>query len=160
MIIGIPQPILLIVVLLAVLALPLAAQGRNPEASTASADLARIRTDIRNGAVNSLWKYDGYPDLRSLDAHQTVILAKLEAKNISIVPYSTRILDPKDDNGYMKPCCWNDEPRVTEYVQKIVDNQESHREHGVFVYSLGDEGVTRGCCVSPACIAAYRRYLL
>ena len=83
----------------------------------------------------------------------------LQACDIPIVPYSTRILDPRDDNGFMKPCCWNDEPNVTAHVQKIVDNQKKHREHGVFVYSLGDEGVTMGACVHPACIAAYRRYL-
>lgn len=83
----------------------------------------------------------------------------LQASDISLVPYSTRILDPKDENGYMKPCCWNDEPNVTKHVQGIVDNQKKHREHGVFVYSLGDEGVTLGCCVHPACIAAYRHYL-
>ena len=40
--------------------------------------------------------------------------------------------------------------------QKIVDKQKPAREPGVFVYSLGDEGVTLGCCVHPACIAAYR----
>lgn len=83
----------------------------------------------------------------------------LQASDISLVPYSTRILDPKDDNGFMQPCCWNDEPKVTAHVQQIVDNQKKHREHGVFVYSLGDEGVTLGCCVHPACLAAYRRYL-
>ncbi len=81
------------------------------------------------------------------------------ACDASLVPYSTRILDEKDDKGYMKPVCWNDEPAVTQYVQKIVDNQKRLREQGVFTYSLGDEGVTRGCCVSPACLDAYRRYL-
>jgi hypothetical protein len=83
----------------------------------------------------------------------------LKACDVSIAPYSTRILDPKDEKGFMLPVCWNDEPAVTDYVQKIVTNQKHHREAGVFVYSLGDEGVTRGCCVSPACIAAYRRWL-
>jgi hypothetical protein len=83
----------------------------------------------------------------------------LRALDASLVPYSTRILDPKDENGYMQPVCWNDEPAVTEHVQRIVDNQSALREQGVFVYSLGDEGVTLGCCVHPACIAAYREYL-
>jgi hypothetical protein len=85
--------------------------------------------------------------------------AALRACDASIAPYSTRILDPKDANGYMLPVCWNDEPKVTEYVQGIVDAQKQLREQGVFVYSLGDEGVTQGCCVHPACIAAYRSYL-
>lgn len=83
----------------------------------------------------------------------------LRACDGSVAPYSTRILDPKDEDGFMEPVCWNDEPAVDEYVQRIVNNQKHLREQGVFVYSLGDEGVTRGCCVHPACIAAYRRYL-
>ncbi len=83
----------------------------------------------------------------------------LKACDASLVPYSTRILDEKDENGYMKPVCWNDEPAVTKYIQGIVDNQKQLREQGVFTYSLGDEGVTLGCCVHPACIAAYRQYL-
>lgn len=83
----------------------------------------------------------------------------LLACDASIAPYSTRILDPKDENGYMQPVCWNDDPKAAEYVQGIVDAQVHMREQGVFVYSLGDEGVTLGCCVHPACIAAYRRWL-
>ncbi len=83
----------------------------------------------------------------------------LRACDASLIPYSTRIMDEKDENGYMKPVCWNDEPAVTKYVQGIVDNQKQLREQGVFTYSLGDEGVTLGCCVHPACLAAYRQYL-
>ncbi|NPV46074.1 MAG: hypothetical protein HPY69_03885 [Armatimonadetes bacterium] len=83
----------------------------------------------------------------------------LKAWDISLVPYSTRILDKQDENGYMLPTCWNHEPDVTAHVQKIVDNQQLLRQQGVFVYSLGDEGVTRGCCVHPDCLATYRRWL-
>lgn len=83
----------------------------------------------------------------------------LEACDASVIPYSTRIQDPKDENGYMQPVCWNDEPKVTEYVNNIVQAQRLQREKGVFVYSLGDEGVTLGCCVHPACLAAYRKWL-
>ena len=92
----------------------------------------------------------------------------LAAADVPMVPYSTRILDPKDDNGFMKlPAptgqtaaqCWNDEPAIDTYVQGIVDHQQKRREHGVFCYSLGDEGVTKGCCVHPACLDAYRRWL-
>ncbi len=85
--------------------------------------------------------------------------AALRACDASLAPYSTRILDPKDEHGFMQPVCWNDEPAVTAHVQAIVDNQRQLREQGVFVYSLGDEGVTQGCCVHPACLAAYREYL-
>ncbi|MCX7598138.1 MAG: beta-galactosidase [Armatimonadetes bacterium] len=83
----------------------------------------------------------------------------LKACDASLVPYSTRILDPKDENGHMLPVCWNDDPAAAEYVRGIVSRQKFLREQGVFVYSLGDEGVTMGCCVHPACIAAYRRWL-
>jgi hypothetical protein len=81
------------------------------------------------------------------------------AHEIAWVPYTTRILAPHDENGIMQPVCWNDEPAVEEYVQSIVAQYRPAREHGVFVYSLGDETVTRGACVHPACLAAYRRYL-
>lgn len=50
-------------------------QNRNPGPSS---DLPRVRTDIRNGAANSLWKYDAYPDLQSLDAHKTVTIVDLK----------------------------------------------------------------------------------
>ncbi|MFQ5808666.1 MAG: beta-galactosidase trimerization domain-containing protein, partial [Armatimonadota bacterium] len=84
---------------------------------------------------------------------------QLAAYNIAWVPYTTRIMSPKDENGIMQPVCWNNEPAVQEYVQGIVDKYPPARQHGVFVYSLGDETVTRGSCVHPACLAAYRQYL-
>ncbi|MBM4082654.1 MAG: hypothetical protein FJ278_23310, partial [Planctomycetes bacterium] len=85
--------------------------------------------------------------------------AVLAACDASLAPYTTRILDPKDEKGFMQPVCWNDELAAAQHVQTIVDNQKFLREQGIFVYSLGDEGVTKGCCVHPACLAAYRRYL-
>jgi beta-galactosidase len=75
------------------------------------------------------------------------------------VPYTTRIMSPHDANGIMQPVCWNDVPAVDDYVQKIADQYTGARAHGVFVYSLGDETVTRGSCVHPACLAAYRQHL-
>ncbi|MFQ6131724.1 MAG: beta-galactosidase trimerization domain-containing protein [Armatimonadota bacterium] len=81
------------------------------------------------------------------------------AYDIAWVPYTTRILAPKDEKGYMKPVCWNDEPAVQQWVDGIVSNYADSRGHGVFVYSLGDETVTRGSCLHPACLEAYRRYL-
>ncbi|MBD3291779.1 MAG: hypothetical protein GF393_02580, partial [Armatimonadia bacterium] len=97
--------------------------------------------------------------LGSMGAAGRAKAASLEACNATVAPYSTRILDPKDENGFMEPVCWNDEPAVTEHVQEIVDKQRLLREMGIFVYSLGDEGVTKGCCVHPACIESYREYL-
>ena len=75
------------------------------------------------------------------------------------VPYTTRILAPHDANGIMQPMCWTDTPAIDQYVQQIADQYVAARQHGVFVYSLGDETVTRGSCVHPACLAAYRKYL-
>ncbi|MBM3473616.1 MAG: hypothetical protein FJX75_10140, partial [Armatimonadetes bacterium] len=95
----------------------------------------------------------------SMSTDPRPIPTSLYACDATVAPYSTRILDPKDENGFMQPVCWNDEPKVTEYVQGIVNGQKNLREQGIFVYSLGDEGVTKGCCVHPACIDAYRRYL-
>ncbi len=92
----------------------------------------------------------------------------LAAADVPLVPYTTRILDPKDENGFMKlrpplvkpePKCWNDEPAIDAYVQNIARLQQKRREHGVYCYSLGDEGVTKGCCVHPACLKAYRAWL-
>ncbi len=83
----------------------------------------------------------------------------LAACDASLVPYSTRIQDPKDANGYMLPVSWNDDPKTADFVQHTVDNQKLLRELGVFVYSLGDEGVTLGCSVDPGDLAAYRRWL-
>jgi hypothetical protein len=99
---------------------------------------------------------------------QAKAIPALAASDIALVPYTTRILDPKDPNGVMQvrgengnntTLCWNDAPAIDQYVRRIVDRQAKHREHGVFCYSLGDEGVTQGCCVHPACIQAYRGYL-
>lgn len=97
--------------------------------------------------------------LGSMGNEPTRQVEVLKAWDISMVPYSTRILDGRDDNGHMLPTCWNHEPDVTAHVQKIVDNQQLLRQQGVFVYSLGDEGVTKGCCVHPDCLATYRRWL-
>ena len=84
---------------------------------------------------------------------------QVAAYDMAWVPYTTRILDPKDERGHMQPVCWNDEPAVDEWVRGIVGPQEASREHGVFVYSLGDETVTRGSCLHPACLKAYQTYL-
>jgi len=81
------------------------------------------------------------------------------ASNTAQIPYTTRIMTAWDKKGSMKPVCWNDEPAVDQWVDSIVQPYEKSREHGVFVYSLGDETATTGCCVHPACLAAYRRYL-
>ena len=81
------------------------------------------------------------------------------AHDVAWVPYTTRIMNPHNENGTMQPVCWNDDAAAEAYVRGIAENYAAAREHGVFVYSLGDETVTRGSCVHPACLAAYREYL-
>lgn len=81
------------------------------------------------------------------------------ANNIAWVPYTTRIMTPKTPEGIMKPFCWNDEKAVHAQVTKLAEKYLPARQHGVFVYSLGDEVTTLGCCLSPHCARAYREYL-
>ncbi len=67
-------PLLLVVVMF----FPVFGRTQNAGRVGSAADLPRVRPDIRNGAQNSLWKYDAYPNLESLDAHKTVTLADLK----------------------------------------------------------------------------------
>jgi hypothetical protein len=83
----------------------------------------------------------------------------VQAYDVAWVPYTTRIMSPKSEQGIMKPCCWHDEEAITRHVQKIIEPYGESRQIGVFAYSLGDEGVTRGACLHPACLAAFRKYL-
>ncbi|NUQ00279.1 MAG: beta-galactosidase, partial [Armatimonadetes bacterium] len=85
--------------------------------------------------------------------------AMLAAYDVAYVPYTTRIMDDKDATGQIKPVPWNQEPEIDAYVQGIADKYLPARQHGVFVYSLGDETVTRGSDNSPSDLAAYRRFL-
>ena len=81
------------------------------------------------------------------------------AYDIAWVPYTTRIMTPKTPEGIMEPFCWNDATAVEEHVRRLAAQYEGARQHGVFVYSLGDEVDTRGCCLSEHCADAYRGYL-
>ncbi len=85
--------------------------------------------------------------------------ASLAMADVPAVVYTTRILEKHDERGIMRPCCWNDEAAVTRWIQSIAQRQVDARKHGVFVYSLGDETTTKGCCLSEHCLRAYRRYL-
>jgi beta-galactosidase len=83
----------------------------------------------------------------------------IAAYDIAWIPYTTHIAADKDAQGVMKPVCWNDEAAIQAQVDKIVDSYLPSRQHGVFVYSLGDEIAVRGSCLSPSCLEAYRAYL-
>jgi hypothetical protein len=83
----------------------------------------------------------------------------LAAYDIAWVPYTTRILEKHDKQGLMRPHCWNDADAVQDYVTRLAEKHRESRRHGVYVYSLGDENDVRGSCLSPHCLAAYRRYL-
>ena len=81
------------------------------------------------------------------------------ASEISWVPYTTHIGDSKSPEGIMKPFCWNDSEAVTKHISELASKHGGSREHGTFVYSLGDENATYGSCLSPHCATAYREYL-
>ncbi len=84
----------------------------------------------------------------------------LGAFDVAYVPYTMRIASSaKTAQGIMQPFCWNDEAAVRDYATGLAKNHLPARQHGVFAYSLGDENETRGCCLSPHCIRAYRDYL-
>jgi len=83
----------------------------------------------------------------------------MAAYEMAAVPYTTRILAETDARGWIKPVPWNQEPEIDRYVQGLASKYQPARQHGVFVYSLGDETVTRGSDASPSDLAAYRRYL-
>ena len=83
----------------------------------------------------------------------------LSAFDVAWVPYTTRIMAQRDANGIMKPFCWNDAEAVRAHVQQKAQDYLGAREHGVFVYSLGDEVDTKGACLSPHCAEAYRVFL-
>ncbi|MBT7298454.1 MAG: hypothetical protein HN849_03020 [Victivallales bacterium] len=85
--------------------------------------------------------------------------AKTAPFDLTAIPYTTSLLEKLDKNGMMQPACWNDDAAIDAHVDKIVQKQLRTRDAGAFVYSLGDEGTTKGCCVHPACIEAYRAYL-
>ena len=85
--------------------------------------------------------------------------AYVAAYDMAWIPYTTHVKATRDDQGIMKPVCWNDEPAIQAHVDKIVDNCRRSRQHGVFVYSLGDEISVRGSCLSPSCLQAYRKFL-
>ncbi len=84
----------------------------------------------------------------------------VSAFDVAWVPYTTRIMsDKKTDDGIMKPFCWNDKEAVAAHVQAKAEEYMPTREHGAFVWSLGDEVHTQGSCLSPYCADAYRDYL-
>ncbi len=75
------------------------------------------------------------------------------AQEMAWIPYTTHVSAP------CQPVCWADESQVQSHVDGIVAKCAAARQHGVFAYSLGDEIAVRGSCLSPHCLAAYRRYL-
>jgi beta-galactosidase len=84
----------------------------------------------------------------------------IAAFDVAYVPYTTRILSSaKTAEGRMQPFCWNDEAAVNRTVTELAQRYRPSRQHGVFAYSLGDENETLGCCLSPHCARAYRKYL-
>jgi len=85
--------------------------------------------------------------------------AYVGAYDISWVPYTTHISVEKTAGGVMQPFCWNDLLSVQKHASTLVSIHRGSREHGAFVYSLGDENKTLGSCLSPYCATAYRDFL-
>jgi len=81
------------------------------------------------------------------------------AYDVAWVPYTTRIMAKLTPESIMKPFCWNDDVAVEKHVRAKADAYAGAREHGVFVWSLGDEVMTKGACLSPHCADAYRTFL-
>ncbi len=79
--------------------------------------------------------------------------------DMPLIPYTTRIMEAFDANGVMQPCCWNDPDAVKKWLDDTAKPMDVQRKHGALVYSLGDETTTQGVCLSPYCMAAYRKYL-
>jgi len=79
--------------------------------------------------------------------------------DISWVPNTTNIPVEKGPDGIMKPFCWNDDRAVQKQIDTLVNIHRGSREHGTFVYSIGDENKTLGSCLSPYCADSYRTFL-
>ncbi len=90
----------------------------------------------------------------------------LSASNLTYVPYaasfrasSHTVTAMLDDEGILKTGCVHDEVAMSRYVADVVDRAREAREHGTYVYSLGDENAVRASCLGPDCLIAYREYL-
>jgi hypothetical protein len=84
---------------------------------------------------------------------------QVAAFDISWVPFTTQLYPDKTPAGIMKPFCWNDLPSVRKQSDMLANIHRPSREHGTFVYSIGDENKTLGSCLSPYCATAYRDFL-
>ena len=116
----------------------------------ANQQLARIGCTAQLSGSRASWR--GWPFLPAA------------ANNISLVPYATRITTSWDKNGHMtiphtSAVCWNNAEAIQEWIEINVRKCKGIRQHGVFVYGLGDEGASSGSCVHPLCMETYQRYL-
>lgn len=79
--------------------------------------------------------------------------------DFSAIPYATRLTNSRDADGVTNSGCWEDANALQNRLEAAIEKQKNNWKRGVFAYSLGDENDTLGCCLHPACIAAYRAYL-
>ena len=82
-------------------------------------------------------------------------------RDISFEKYGAhKPLPMVDANGILAGYnCWNDDAVMPRQLEEFLAAQLGFRRHGVLVYSLGDEGLTFGSCLHPACWQKYRMYL-
>jgi hypothetical protein len=83
----------------------------------------------------------------------------LSAYDTAMVPYTFHINREYSPEGIKLPYCWNDAEAVQDHAEKMARYNMNLRQVGVFAYSLGDEILTHGSCLSPHCARAYRDYL-
>lgn len=81
------------------------------------------------------------------------------AYDVAWIPYTTYIKNKLNNETITYDGCWNDLAVQTKRIADLAAMHLPARRHGVFVYSLGDEGDVAGSCLHPACLAAYRRFL-
>jgi hypothetical protein len=90
----------------------------------------------------------------------------LSASELTYVPYaasfrasSHTVTAMLDEKGILKTGCVHDEETMAKQVADAVTRAQEARQHGTFVYSLGDENAVRASCLGPHCLRAYRGYL-
>lgn len=103
-----------------------------------------------------------YQNLKNVGFNASLALvgnAVTDWTDFSVVPYTTRITNERDSSGIMNKGCWNNVAAISERISEMADRQAENWKRGVFAFSLGDENDLLGCCLDPACLEAYRRYL-
>ena len=97
---------------------------------------------------------------------ETEIPWMLAENQIAFVPYASSFRKSShtvtamlDADGVLKGECVYDKEKMKANVERTLEHCQDAREHGVLVYSLGDENAVRASCLGPHCMEAYQVYL-